>query len=89
MDVPLTKQGEKEAREAGALLKAEGMSFDLAYSSVLSRAIKTLWLSLEEMGQMYIPQVRRRRRRRRHARPGALRWLTRPPPRPLAARIRS
>ena len=54
-DVPLTEKGEAEAREAGRLLKAEGFSFDQAYTSVLRRAIKTLWLALEEMGQMWLP----------------------------------
>ena len=55
VDVPLSENGETEAREAGRLLKAEGFDFDLAYTSVLKRAIKTLWLSLEQMDRMWIP----------------------------------
>ena len=54
-DVNLTEQGEKEGREAGRLLKAEGFAFDEAYTSVLTRAIRTLWLTLEEMDQVWIP----------------------------------
>ncbi len=55
VDVALSENGEIEAREAGRLLKAEGYDFDLAYTSVLKRAIKTLWLSLEQMDRMWIP----------------------------------
>lgn len=54
-DVALTEQGKAEARTAGQLLKAEGFQFDKAYTSVLKRAISTLWLALEEMDQMWIP----------------------------------
>ena len=54
-DVDLTDQGRDEARRAGQLMKAEGFEFDLAYTSVLKRAIKTLWLALEEMDRMWIP----------------------------------
>jgi len=55
VDVPLAESGEREAREAGRLLKAEGLRFDVAYTSVLKRAIKTLWIALEELDQMWIP----------------------------------
>jgi 2,3-bisphosphoglycerate-dependent phosphoglycerate mutase len=55
VDVPLTKQGEEEARRGGRALKEEGFTFDMAYTSVLKRAIKTCWLALEELDQMYIP----------------------------------
>ncbi len=55
VDVALSEKGEDEARDAGNLLKAEGFDFDLAYTSVLKRAIKTLWLSLEQMDRMWIP----------------------------------
>ena len=47
-DVNLTEQGEREGREAGRLLKAEGFEFDMAYCSVLTRAIRTLWLALTD-----------------------------------------
>ncbi len=55
VDVPLSEKGVSEAKRAGELLKAEGLSFDVAYTSVLKRAIKTLWLALEELDQMWIP----------------------------------
>ncbi len=55
VDVPLAESGEREAREAGRLIKAEGLRFDVAYTSVLKRAIKTLWIALEELDQMWIP----------------------------------
>ncbi|MDO4787350.1 MAG: 2,3-diphosphoglycerate-dependent phosphoglycerate mutase [Fretibacterium sp.] len=54
-DVPLSEKGVEEARAAGWLLKEEGYAFDLAFTSVLKRAIKTLWLVLEEMDRMWIP----------------------------------
>jgi 2,3-bisphosphoglycerate-dependent phosphoglycerate mutase len=56
-DVGLTDQGMKEARRAGQLLKAGGYGFDLAYTSVLKRAIKTLWIALEEMDVEWIPVI--------------------------------
>ena len=55
VDVPLSDVGMEEARSAGKLMKAEGFQFDVAYTSVLKRAIKTLWLALEELDQMWIP----------------------------------
>ena len=54
-DVGLTPKGVEEAVAAGRTLKKEGYAFDLAFTSVLSRAIKTLWLALEEMDRMWIP----------------------------------
>ena len=54
-DVGLSEAGCEEARGAGRMLKAEGFDFDLAHTSVLKRAIKTLWLVLEEMDRMWIP----------------------------------
>ena len=54
-DVFLSDQGLAEAREAGRLLKKEGYTFDVAFTSVLKRAIKTLWCALEEMDLMWIP----------------------------------
>jgi 2,3-bisphosphoglycerate-dependent phosphoglycerate mutase len=54
-DCPLSKKGEEEAIKAGQLLKENKFKFDLAYTSYLQRAIKTLWHSLEQTGTMYIP----------------------------------
>lgn len=54
-DCPLSKQGEAEAQAAGETLRREGFRFDVAYTSLLKRAIKTLWIALEEMDQMWIP----------------------------------
>ncbi|HNX22571.1 MAG TPA: 2,3-diphosphoglycerate-dependent phosphoglycerate mutase [Spirochaetota bacterium] len=54
-DVDLSDQGIEEARRGGAILKKEGFVFDAAYTSVLKRAIKTLWIVLEELDQMWIP----------------------------------
>jgi len=56
-DVGLTAQGVGEAHLAGKLLKAGGYVFDLAYTSVLKRAIKTLWIALEEMDLEWIPVI--------------------------------
>jgi 2,3-bisphosphoglycerate-dependent phosphoglycerate mutase len=65
-DVKLTETGEREAREAGRLLAADGFRFDLAYTSLQQRAIKTLWLALEEMDRMWIPVVKHWRLNERH-----------------------
>jgi len=54
-DVDLSERGREEAREAGRLLKAEGFDFDVAFTSVLKRAIRTLWITLDEMDRMWIP----------------------------------
>ncbi len=54
-DVDLSEQGKEEARAAGKLLKAEGFTFDEAYTSVLKRAIRTLWIILDEMDLMWVP----------------------------------
>ncbi|HTO50448.1 MAG TPA: 2,3-diphosphoglycerate-dependent phosphoglycerate mutase [Burkholderiales bacterium] len=72
-DVGLTPQGEQEAREAGRLLKEAGLTFDLAHTSVLKRAIKTLWLALEDMDLMWIPVAHSWRLNERHY--GALQGL--------------
>src|SRR5918999_1182183 len=72
-DVDLTEQGYSEAREAGRLLKTEGFNFTLAYTSVLKRAIRTLWTVLDEMDLMWIPVVRNWRLNERHY--GALQGL--------------
>jgi 2,3-bisphosphoglycerate-dependent phosphoglycerate mutase len=73
VDVGLSKKGEKEAIEAGRILKKEGYVFDIAYTSVLKRAIKTLWLALEEMDLMWIPVYNSWRLNERHY--GALQGL--------------
>lgn len=72
-DVPLSEKGVSEAQAAGQLLKKEGYSFDKAYTSVLKRAIKTLWCVLEEMDLMWIPVERCWRLNERHY--GALQGL--------------
>jgi len=72
-DVGLSEQGVEEARAAGRLLKEEGFVFDVAYTSLLKRAIKTLWLVLEEIDQMWIPVHRSWRLNERHY--GALQGL--------------
>jgi 2,3-bisphosphoglycerate-dependent phosphoglycerate mutase len=54
-DVPLTDTGVAQARQAGQLLSAEGFEFDLAYTSVLKRAIWTLWHCLDEMNRTWVP----------------------------------
>jgi 2,3-bisphosphoglycerate-dependent phosphoglycerate mutase len=54
VDVPLSEKGVEEAREAGKVMKQEGFQFKIAYTSYLKRAIKTLWLALEEMDMMWL-----------------------------------
>ena len=56
-DVGLTAQGENEAHEAGKLLREGGYTFDLAYTSVLRRAVKTLWIVMEEMELEWLPVI--------------------------------
>lgn len=72
-DVELTKRGVEEAKRAGEMLKAGGFEFDCAYTSVLKRAIKTLWLTLETMDLMWIPVHHSWRLNERHY--GALQGL--------------
>lgn len=72
-DVDLTDKGREEAREAGRLMAAEKFEFDIAYTSVLKRAIRTLWVALDEMDLMWIPQSRSWRLNERHY--GALQGL--------------
>jgi 2,3-bisphosphoglycerate-dependent phosphoglycerate mutase len=72
-DVDLSEEGVKEAQEAGRILKKEGYTFDIAYTSVLKRAIRTLWIVLDEMDLMWIPVVRDWRLNERHY--GALQGL--------------
>jgi 2,3-bisphosphoglycerate-dependent phosphoglycerate mutase len=72
-DVDLTEKGRAEATEAGRLLKAEGLSFDHAFTSVLTRAIRTCFMTLDEMGQLWLPVTRSWRLNERHY--GALQGL--------------
>jgi 2,3-bisphosphoglycerate-dependent phosphoglycerate mutase len=75
-DVDLTETGIAEARSAGQLLKNEGLTFDMAFTSVLKRAIRTLWLVMDEMDLMWIPVGRDWRLNERHY--GALQGLNKP-----------
>jgi 2,3-bisphosphoglycerate-dependent phosphoglycerate mutase len=72
-DVDLTEQGRQEARAAGKQLRADGFTFDVTYTSVLKRAIKTLWLVLEEMELEWLPVTRAWQLNERHY--GALQGL--------------
>jgi 2,3-bisphosphoglycerate-dependent phosphoglycerate mutase len=72
-DVDLSRQGVNEARQAGRLLKDGGFTFDIAFTSVLKRAIRTLWIVLDEMNLMYIPISHSWRLNERHY--GALQGL--------------
>jgi 2,3-bisphosphoglycerate-dependent phosphoglycerate mutase len=72
-DVDLTDRGREEAREAGRLLKAEGFELDVAYTSLLTRAIRTLWLALDEMNALWLPVHKSWRLNERHY--GALQGL--------------
>jgi len=72
-DVDLSEKGRQEAKEGGVVLKAEGYTFDMAYTSVLKRAIRTLWTILDEMDLMWIPVERSWRLNERHY--GALQGL--------------
>jgi 2,3-bisphosphoglycerate-dependent phosphoglycerate mutase len=73
VDVDLTETGIQEARSAGTLLKAEGCTFDAVYTSVLKRAIRTMWLVLDQMDLMWLPVHRSWRLNERHY--GALQGL--------------
>ncbi len=72
-DVDLTAKGIAEAHEAARLLAAGGYTFDLAYTSLLKRAIRTLWIALDDMDLMWLPVVRDWRLNERHY--GALQGL--------------
>lgn len=72
-DVDLSEKGREEAKEAGEVLKAGGYTFDVAYTSVLKRAIRTLWITLDELDLMWIPVHRSWRLNERHY--GALQGL--------------
>ena len=72
-DVDLTPTGVAQAQQAGRLLKAEGLDFDIAYTSVLKRAIWTLWHTLDQMDRTWLPVVKAWRLNERHY--GALQGL--------------
>jgi 2,3-bisphosphoglycerate-dependent phosphoglycerate mutase len=72
-DVDLSEQGKAEANQAGELLKAEGFTFDVAFTSVLKRAIRTLWIALDALDLMWIPVEHSWRLNERHY--GALQGL--------------
>jgi 2,3-bisphosphoglycerate-dependent phosphoglycerate mutase len=72
-DVDLSAKGTEEAHEAGRVLRKEGYKFDVAYTSVLKRAIRTLWITLDEMDLMWIPIHNTWRLNERHY--GALQGL--------------
>jgi 2,3-bisphosphoglycerate-dependent phosphoglycerate mutase len=72
-DVDLSEKGREEAREAGRLMRESGFVFDLAYTSVLKRAIRTCWMALDELDLLWIPVTRDWRLNERHY--GALQGL--------------
>ena len=72
-DVDLTEKGRAEAKKAAELLKAEGFTFDMAFTSVLKRAIRTLWIVLDGLDLMWIPVTRDWHLNERHY--GALQGL--------------
>jgi 2,3-bisphosphoglycerate-dependent phosphoglycerate mutase len=72
-DVDLSERGLDEARQSGQLLREGGYHFDLAYTSVLKRAIRTLWIALDELDQMWLPVINSWRLNERHY--GALQGL--------------
>ena len=72
-DVDLSAKGREEAAEAGQVLQAAGLTFDVAYTSVLKRAIRTLWMAMDEMDLLWVPVHRSWRLNERHY--GALQGL--------------
>ena len=72
-DVDLSDKGRSEAKQAGVLLREEGFGFDVVYTSVLKRAIRTSWMVLDELDLLWIPAVRNWRLNERHY--GALQGL--------------
>ena len=72
-DVDLTDQGRREAQQAGRLMKQAGFAFDIAYTSMLKRAIRTLWIALDELDRLWIPIQHSWRLNERHY--GALQGL--------------
>ena len=66
VEVDLTAEGEAQARKGGDLIKAAGVQIDRAYTSVLTRAIRTLWLALTAAGQVFVPETKDWRLNERH-----------------------
>src|SRR5258708_37252318 len=77
-DVDLSPAGIEEARAGGRQIKAAGLDFDLAFTSVLKRAIRTLWLTLDELDRMWLPVEKNWRLNERHY--GALQGLNKAGP---------
>ncbi len=73
IDVDLTEKGKAEAKKAGELLKAEGFKFDICFTSVLKRAIRTLEIAMDELDQMYVGAIKNWHLNERHY--GALQGL--------------
>lgn len=65
-DVDLSEKGREEAKAAGQIMKKEGYTFDVAFTSVLKRAIRTLWIAMDEMDLLWVPVVRSWRLNERH-----------------------
>jgi 2,3-bisphosphoglycerate-dependent phosphoglycerate mutase len=72
-DVDLSEKGKEEAKNAGKVMKAEGFTFDLAFTSTLKRAIRTLWLATDEMDLLWVPVIKSFTLNERHY--GALQGL--------------
>jgi len=66
VDVDLTAEGEAQATRGGELIKAEGLSIDRVFTSVLTRAIRTSWLALTAAGQVFVPEIKDWRLNERH-----------------------
>lgn len=66
VDVDLTEQGRREAKDAGALMRDAGHDFDVVHTSLLKRAIRTMWIALDEMDRMWLPVFRSWRLNERH-----------------------
>jgi 2,3-bisphosphoglycerate-dependent phosphoglycerate mutase len=66
VDVDLSAKGREEARQAGQMLKAANLHFDVVFTSVLKRALKTMWIALEELDQLWIPMQKSWRLNERH-----------------------
>ena len=73
VDVELSERGIAEAKLAGQLIKEQGISFDIAYTSVLKRAIRTLWITMDELDQLWLPVTKSWKLNERHY--GALQGL--------------
>jgi len=77
-DVDLSEKGIHEAKESAKLLQKKGFTFDIAFTSVLKRAIRTLWIVMDDMDMMWLPVIRSWRLNERHY--GALQSLNKKRP---------